>query len=94
MLVCIFDPALLTVARLPFSLVQLSPSPLPCVNKYTVYTYTVGGEGIWGSGPQTDKHLPQSPLAGHFFLDDDIAFHEFYLSTGLTPQLNTFLGVE
>ncbi len=31
------------VAPLPFSMVQLSPLPpsLPCVNKYTVYTYSV-----------------------------------------------------
>jgi hypothetical protein len=25
-----------------------------------------GGGGVWGSGPQTDKHLPQSPFTGHF----------------------------
>jgi hypothetical protein len=44
------------------------------VNKYTVYTYTVcEGGGVWGSGPQTDKHLPQSPFTGQL-LDDDI-FH-------------------
>ncbi len=40
----------------------LPPPPLPCVNMYTVYTYTVWkGGGIWGSGPQTDKYLLQSP---------------------------------
>ncbi len=35
---------------------------------HTVYTYTVckGGEGVRGSGPQTDKHLPQSAFTGHF----------------------------
>ncbi len=47
-----------------------SPHPLPCVNKYTVYTYTVcnGGGGVGGSGPQTEKHhLPQSPFTGKFF---------------------------
>ncbi len=49
----IFDPALWTVAPLTFSLV-LSP-PL-CKG--------VGG-GVWGSsGPQADKHLPQSPFTG------------------------------
>ncbi len=34
-------------------------------------------------GPQTDKHLPQSPFTDQFFLDDDfgIAFYESYLST-------------
>ncbi len=47
-----------------FSLVQV---PSPCVNKYTAYTYTVcqGGMGFWAS--KTDKHLPLSPLTGHFF---------------------------
>ncbi len=43
------------------------PSPLPCVNQYTVYTYPVCKGGLWGSVPQTDKHLPQSPCTGHFF---------------------------
>jgi hypothetical protein len=58
----IFNPALGSVlscvALLPFSLVQLSlSSPIACVNKYTVYTYTVckGGGGVWRSGPRTDK---------------------------------------
>jgi hypothetical protein len=47
----------------------LPPSPLPWVNKYTVYTYKVckGGRGVWGSGPQTDKHLPQCSFTGQFF---------------------------
>jgi hypothetical protein len=42
------------------------PSPRPCVNTYSVNTYTVCKGGGWGSGPQTDKHLPQSPFSGHF----------------------------
>jgi hypothetical protein len=42
------------------------PSPLPCANKYSVNTYTVCKGRGWGSGPQTDKHLPQSPFTGHF----------------------------
>ncbi len=46
----IFDPALWTIAPLTYSLVQLFPSsPLPFVNKYTVYTFTVcKGEGGYG----------------------------------------------
>jgi hypothetical protein len=49
----------------------LSPLPSlwfnfpPRANKSTVYTYTVckgAGGGVLGSVPQTDKHLPQSPL--------------------------------
>jgi hypothetical protein len=36
-----FDPALWTVSPLTFSLVSSTPPPLPCVNKYTVYMYTV-----------------------------------------------------
>ncbi len=45
----VLDPALLTVAPLTFSLVQ--PPPLPCMNKHTVYTYTVckgRGDGVLG----------------------------------------------
>ncbi len=73
-MVGIFEPALWVVGPLTLSLVQLSPPPpLHYVKKYTVYTYTVcKGRGIWVSGPQTDKHLPQSPFTGQFFLDDDI----------------------
>jgi hypothetical protein len=46
-------------APLTFSLVSSAPLPV-CVNKYTLYTYTVrkGGGGyevIGGRGPQTDK---------------------------------------
>ncbi len=68
----IFDPALGTVAPLTFSLFLLSPlpSPLPCVNKYTVLCtriQCIRGEGVWGSGPQIDKHLPHSPFT-HFAL--------------------------
>ena len=32
------------------------PTPSPSLNKY-----------IWGSGPQTYKHLPQSPFTGQCF---------------------------
>jgi hypothetical protein len=46
----------------------LPPSPLPYVNKYTVCRQCVRGGGVWGSGPQTDKHLLQSPITGRFFL--------------------------
>jgi hypothetical protein len=47
------------------------PSPVPYLNKYIVHTYTVCKGRVWGSGPQTDKHLPQSPLQVNY-LDDDI----------------------
>ena len=64
----IFDPALWTVAPLTFFLVHLSP--LSGVNKYIVQCihvlYSVQ-EGVWGSGPQKDKHLQQSPLTGQIF---------------------------
>jgi hypothetical protein len=65
----IFDQALWTVAPLPFSLVQLSPSSLSFVNKYCIlyaHILCVRG-GVWGSGPQTEKQPPQSPLADQFF---------------------------
>ncbi len=32
-----FRPSFVNCCPLPFSLVQLSPLPLPCVNKFTVY---------------------------------------------------------
>ncbi len=65
----ISNPALFS-SVLPFSpslwFNSPPPSPLPCLNT-TVYTYTVcKGRGVWGSGPQTDKHLPQS-LQVNFF---------------------------
>ena len=55
-----FDPAVWTVAPLTLSRVQpFPPHPFPV----WIYTYTVcKGGGVWGSGPQTDKHLPQSPF--------------------------------
>jgi hypothetical protein len=70
----IFNPALWSVlspvAPLPFSLVQLSPSALPLpVLIHILHTciQCVGGGGVWGSRPQADKHLPQSPLQVNFF---------------------------
>ncbi len=70
---CIFDPALWTVATNLLSGWTIPPTPPICVNKYTlyctVYTYicsVCGGGG--GSGPQTNKHLPQSPFRGKFFI--------------------------
>jgi hypothetical protein len=35
-----------------------------------IYTYTVCKGEVRGSGPKTDKHLPQSPFKCNFFLDD------------------------
>jgi hypothetical protein len=50
---------------------------------YTVLGGGGGGLGVRGSGPQTDKHLPQSPFTRKFFLMMTlcIAFYECYLST-------------
>jgi hypothetical protein len=60
------------VAHLTFSIVSSNaPPPLPYVNKYPIYTYTVcrvGGYGVKG-GEWTDKHLPQCPFIDHLFLD-------------------------
>ncbi len=41
----------------------------PSLYKYVCCTQIqfVRGRGVWGSGPQTDKHLPQSPLKVNFF---------------------------
>ncbi len=64
----IFDPAVWAVAPLTFSLVHLSPIPLFPVWTSILYTRIrcVKG-GVWGSGPQADKHLPKSPFTGQFF---------------------------
>jgi hypothetical protein len=77
----IFEPAC--------ELLPLSPTlwfnspPLSCVNKFTIYTYTVCKGVVWGYGPQTDKHLPKSLFSGQFFQLTAfcIAFFESYLST-------------
>ncbi len=59
---------LLPFPPITFSLVQLStlpppPSPpVPCLNKNIVHTYAVCKGRVWVSGPQADKHLPQSPF--------------------------------
>jgi hypothetical protein len=45
------------------SLVHLSP--VPCVNKYLYTVCVCGGGG--GSGPQIDKHMPQSSITGQLF---------------------------
>jgi hypothetical protein len=64
----VFSIHLCELLPLSASLSFNSPPTLPCVNNYIVYTYTVcKGGGVWGSGPQTDKHLPQSPFTGYFF---------------------------
>ncbi len=65
----VFSTQLCKLLPLSFSLWFNSPPPLPpCVIKYTLYTDTVcKGGGVWGSGPQTDKHLPQSPFTGKLF---------------------------
>ncbi len=54
----IFDTAFRTVTPLTFSLVHLSHPSTPSLCR--------GGGGM-GSGPQTDKHLPQSLFTGQFF---------------------------
>ncbi len=59
------------------------------MNKYILYTriqMCVGGGGNLGKGPQTDKHLPQSPLTCQYFLMTAfcIAFYEPYFSTART----------
>jgi hypothetical protein len=65
---------------LPFSLVQLPPPP--CVNKYSVYRYTVCREEGMGNGVldlRQIKTCSKVPLQVNFL--DCIAFYESYLST-------------
>ncbi len=50
----------------------LSDSTLPTPSPFSVlisilYTRIQCVRGVWGSGPKTDKHLPQTPFKGKFF---------------------------
>jgi hypothetical protein len=82
-----FRPALCTFAPLTFSLVSSPPSPLPCVNKYivyTVYAYTVCKRGgstgsLEGRGPQTDKTPAAKSLYKFIFLDNNICHCILYI---------------
>ncbi len=83
----IFDPALWTVAPLAFALVQLFPPPCPCVNKHTVYTYSiecVRGR-LWGSGPQTDKTPAAKSIYRSILLGDILHCYEFWTSRQVNP---------
>jgi hypothetical protein len=60
------------------------PPPLPCVNKYTVYTYIVCKGGGYGMlGLIQINTCREVPLQVKQFLDDDIlhCLFDFYLST-------------
>jgi hypothetical protein len=80
-LVGIFNPALgsvfCTLLCCPSPLLSDStlPTPphLPCLNKYTLYMYTMckWGGGVWDSGPLTETPAAKS-LYMSIFLDDDI----------------------
>ncbi len=43
------------------------PPPFPVCISILYSIQCVKGKRVWGSGPQTDKHLPQIPLTGQFF---------------------------
>jgi hypothetical protein len=54
---------------LPLSGSTLPPTPLPCVSKYTVFTYTVqcvwgGGVGFWA--PRQINTCPKVPFTSQF----------------------------
>jgi hypothetical protein len=50
-----------------FPLLPLTFGSTPPFPVWICVLYTMCKEGgIWGSGPQTDKHLPQSPFTGLF----------------------------
>ena len=53
----------------PSPLFSGSTLPLPCVNKYTVYTYTVckGGGLVWSSGLRQIKTPAAKSFTGQFF---------------------------
>jgi hypothetical protein len=94
----VFSTGFVNYCPLTFSLVS-SPSPpptLPCVNKYTLYMYTVckGGGSVGpysyeGRGPQTDKTPAAKSLYRSIFLDNDIciAFYQSNLPTAVPERL-------
>ncbi len=57
-------------------LLSRPPSPLPCVNKYSVYTYAVCMVGVWVHRreglPQTDETPAAKSLYRTVSLDSDI----------------------
>ncbi len=60
------------------------PTPFPAlISVQFTRMQCVRGGRVWGSGRQTNKHLPQSPFTGQFFYMTTfyIAFYESYLST-------------
>ncbi len=65
----------------PHQSVSTPPPPptLPCVKYVCTYCMHVpvckGGGGYGGSGPQTDKHLPQSPITGQVFWMMSFSFY-------------------
>ncbi len=68
---------------------QLQLSPTLPVKKIMLYTTVCKGGGVWGSGPQTDKHLPQSPFTGQLFQMTIfcIVFYESYLTKTTSLRL-------
>ncbi len=81
MLVFIFTTQLGELLLSPLSLVQLSPLPPFPVRITKLSTRIQCVRGVWGSGPQTDKHLPQSPFTGQFFIWRHFASPSMSLST-------------
>jgi hypothetical protein len=58
-----------------------TPPPLPCVRYTVLYTRTqCVGRVVWGSGPQTDKHLP-SLFRGKLFWMTTLCIAFSFLST-------------
>jgi hypothetical protein len=84
--VCIFDPASWTVNYYLSNLLSGSTPPLPCVNTYTVYMYTMF-KMVEGQINRCRKVLLKVNL-----LDDDIciAFYASYLYSGLAHRTSYF----
>jgi hypothetical protein len=68
----VFSTQLCELLPLQPSLWFNSPPPHASLCEYTKYCkytvlYSVAEREVWGSGPPTDKHLPQSPFTVQFF---------------------------
>ncbi len=96
----VFRPSFVHCCPLTFSLVQLfslPPFPVWISILFTRKQYVRGGG--WGSGPQTDKHLPQNPFTDYEILHCLLWVFSFYGSDPsaeknevITKHIVTFIG--
>ncbi len=60
---------------------------------YSTACKGVGGGGVWGSVPQTDKHLAQSPFTGKFFALPSMSLSFLYLEESFFRFRRGYSGI-